>query len=392
MPWNAREVARSYTGPTFNLQDPALADFLGIGSHTDAGVNVTEKSALGLTAAWRAVRLTAGVLAGLPLKTYSEGSGVREQVKSVFDNPGGDFYTPFEWKQQVFAHLLLHGNAYLLHVYNAGGALAALFPLHPSLVTVRVAEDKQSREYLVTADGAEKVYSASNLTHVMGLSLDGVTGLSPIGYERNALGTGIAADKAAARMFGSGMLVGGLVTSDETLDEGDAKTILSGLKSKLTGSQNAGDIAFVNASLKFTPWTMNAEDAQFLQSRQYQVAEIARIFGVPVQLLMQDGASSWGSGIQELVRGWQKFDLTGWTAPFEERCSKLLADTRFCEFDYAGLNQGSPQEEIDLLVKQIEVGLLTINEARAIRNMPPLPEGDGQSVPAEPETTEGTPA
>lgn len=385
-------VERSFTGPTFNLQDPALAEFLGISSTSEAGVGVDERKTVGLTAAWRAVKLTSGVLAALPLKTYRDDNGQRKSVGSVFDNPGGDFYTPFEWKSLVFCHLLLHGNAYLLHVYNGAGALVALFPIHPSLITPEWVKDGQgrntlARRYKATVDGAEKFYGEADLTHVMSTSLDGLKGMSPIEEERNALGSSIAADRAAARMFANGMLVGGLVTSDETIDEDDGKTILAGLKAKLTGSQNAGDIAFVNASLKFTPWTMNAEDAQFLESRQYQVAEIARIFGVPVQLLMQDGASSWGSGIQELVRGWQKFDLTGWTTPFEERCSRLLADTRFCEFDYAGLNQGSPAEEIGLLIQQIEAGLLTIDEARAIRNMPPRATPDAGS-----DNTEGNPA
>lgn len=377
-PWRKRMVERSFTGPTFNLQDPALAEFLGIGTGSDAGVNVDEKATLGLSAAWRAVKLTSGVLAALPLKTYRDNKGQRELVGSLFDNPGGDFYTPFEWKSLVFCHLLLFGNAYLLHVYNGAGALVALFPIHPSLITSEWVKDAAgnvtlARQYRATADGQTKVYTELELTHVMATSTDGLAGMSPIAQERNVLGSSIAADRAAARMFANGMLVGGLVTSDETIDEDDGKTILAGLKAKLTGSQNAGDIAFVNASLKFTPWTMNAEDAQFLESRQYQVAEIARIFGVPVQLLMQDGASSWGSGIQELVRGWQKFDLTGWTTPFEERCSRLLADGRFCEFDYAGLNQGSPAEEIGLLIQQVEAGILTMDEARAIRNMPPLP-------------------
>lgn len=387
-----REVARAYNGPMFSLQDPALADYLGIGGHNDAGVSVNEKTALGLTAVYRAVSLTASTLAGLPLKTYRDNApdvpGGRVQVASVFDNPGGLFYTPFEFKQIMFTHLLLHGNAYLLHIYSGAGTLVALFPIHPMMVTPELAPDGQSRQYKVTGtDGVTKIYTDADLTHVMGPSTDGLQGLSPIRVARNALGTAIAADKAAARMFSSGLLIGGIVTSDETLDENDAATILAGLKAKLTGTQNAGDIAIVNASLKFQPWTMNAEDAQFIESRQYQVAEVARLFGTPVQLLAQDGASSWGSGIQELVRGWQKFTLTAWTTPAEERFSRLLADTRFCEFEYQGLNQGSPAEEIALLVQQVQTGILTIDEARAIRNMPPLPTGSG-TAPATP-VTEG---
>lgn len=375
----------THIGPTMTLRDPALADYLGIGGQSEAGVDVTEKSTLGLTAAWRAVRLTSGVLAALPLKSYRDDpAGQRQSIDTVMDNPGGDFYTPFEWKRLLFCHLLLHGNAFLLHIYNAAGSLAALFPLHPQLVTVKVSEDRVSREYHVTVDGVTTVYGPEDVTHVMAFSTDGVTGLSAIGMERNALGTAIAGDRAAARMFSSGMLIGGIVTSDEQLDEDDAKTLLTGLKAKLTGTRNAGDIAIVNASLKFTPWTMNAEDAQFLESRQYEVAEVARIFGVPVQLLMQDGASSWGSGIQELVRGWQKFDLTSWTCPTEERLSLVIRGSGFCEFDYSGLNQGSPAEEIGLLISQVQAGLLTVDEARAIRNLPPLespsPTGDGTSV------------
>ena len=373
--WSRRKIDRTtHIGPTIALRDPALADYLGLGGQSEAGVDVTEKSALSLTAAWRAVSLTSGILAGLPLKSYrdDETTGQRQSIRTIMDNPGGDFYTPFEWKRLIFAHLLLHGNAYLLHILNTAGALSALFPLHPSLVTVKVSEDRVSREYHVVVHGETTVYTADEITHVMGFSTDGVTGLSPISVERNALGTAIAGDRAAARMFSSGMLIGGIVTSDENLDETDAETILSGLKAKLTGTRNAGDIAIVNASLKFQPWTMNAEDAQFLESRQYEVAEVARIFGVPVQLLMQDGASSWGSGIAELVRGWQKFDLTSWTAPTEERLSQVIRGSGFCEFDYAGLNQGSPAEEIGLLIQQVQAGILTIDEARAIRNMPPI--------------------
>lgn len=383
----ARELRRAYPphiGPNVNLRDPALADYLGLGGWNDSGERVTESSALALSAAWRAVKLTSGLLAGLPLKTYrTDPDGQRVQVGSIFDNPGGDFYTPYEWKQLVFAHLRLHGNAYLLHMYNQGGALEVLFPIHPGLVTVKVSDDRVSRIYSITVDGTTVEYDSTQITHIMDFSLDGVRGASPLELERNALGTGIAADRAAARMFSSGLLIGGIVTSDEDLDEDQAKTILTGLKAKLAGTKNAGDIAIVNASLKFQPWTMNAEDAQFLESRQYQVAEVARIFGVPVQLLMQDGASSWGSGIQELVRGWQKFDLTSLTSAFEERCSKLLADTRFCEFDYAGLNQGSPREEIELLTMQVAAGLLTVNEARAIRNLPPLSTGETGQIEGE---------
>jgi HK97 family phage portal protein len=174
-------------------------------------------------------------------------------------------------------------------------------------------------------------------------------------------------------MFGNGALIGGLVTTEEDVTEDEARAIKSDLNRRTLGVKNAGDVAFVNRTLKFTPWTTSSKDAQFLESRAHQVEEIARAYGVPKVLLAQDGASTWGSGIAELNRGLAKFTLMSWTTRIEQRLSRLLARPRFVEFDYAGLMQGAPAEEITLLIEQVNAGLLTPNEARAIRNLPPLP-------------------
>lgn len=377
-PWTARPVIeRSFTGPTLTLRDPALADFLGLSGSSDAGVHVNETSALGVTAFYRGVRLIADTIGSLPLKTYRDVDGQRVGVPSILDSPGGDFMTPYTWKQTVAAHLAIHGASPLLHAYNAAGSLAALIPLHPSLVAVEWDKGRQQRKFTVTMDGEARVYYPEDLTYVIAFTLDGIVGASPIRLERQALGTAIAGDKAAARMFANGLLVGGLVTPSEDLTEQQANDALIGLKSKLTGTQNAGDLVLINAALKVQPWTMTAEDAQFLESRQYQVEESARILGVPKELLSASGATSWGSGIQELVRGFSRFTLPAYTTPIEEALSRLLANPRFCEFEMAGLLQGTPAEEIDLLIRQVGAGLLTVDEARAVRNLPPLP-----SIPA----------
>lgn len=379
-------VSRSHIGPTMSIGDPALVEFLGLNGSSDAGVNVTESSALGVTAFYRSVRLIADTIGSLPLKTYRDTGGLREGVSSVFDNPGGDFMTPYTWKQTVTAHLAIHGASALLHVYNQAGALAALVPLHPSMVRVEWDKDAQSRKFTVSVNGEAQVYYPQDLTYVIGFTIDGVVGASPLTLARNAIGTAIAGDRSAARMFANGLLIGGLVTPAEDMTEEQANQALTGLKSKLTGSNNAGDLVLINAALKVTPWTMTAEDAQFLQSRQYQVEEMARLFGVPKELLSASGATSWGSGIQELVRGFGRFTLPAYTTPIEEALSRLLPSPRFCEFEMAGLLQGTPSEEIDLLIRQVEAGLLTADEARAVRNLPPL-GGPGTPAPG----TEGVP-
>lgn len=383
-----RLVTRSYPphiGPAVTLRDPALAGYLSYGAN-EAGVNVTESTALGLTAVYRCVSIIASTVAGLPLKSYrDDADGVRTPVKSVWDDPGAGMFTRYEFVHLVMVHLCLQGNAFLLHVYNGAGALAGFFPVHPSCVTVKCEDPRDGRTFSVSLNGTTVVYDESEMTQVMLFSLDGLTGSSPIQLARNAIGTGIAGDRAAASMFSSGLMVSGIVTSDETLTEEDAKIVKAGLDAKMTGTHNAGSLAFVNRSLKISPWTMNAEDAQFIESRQHQITEVARIYGIPKVLLAEDGASTWGSGIAELDRGMAKYTLRGYTTPFEQRASGITRGQTFVEFDYAGLLQGTPKEELELLMLQIQAGLLTVDEARAIRNLPPL----GASSPPPADPTEG---
>lgn len=364
LPWLTR------ADPQLGIGDPALAEYLGIGSTSLSGVRVDLDSALGLSGVWRCVALIAGVVGALPLKTYREVDGVRERVSSWVDSPHPDM-TAYEWKELVAAHLLLGGNAYLLHIYGGAGQIVGLSPVPPSSVTVKV-DPQLGKVFEVTLkDGTRRLYTSVDLTHIPGLSYDGIKGLSPITVARHSLGTAIAGERAAAKMWKNGLLLGGIMSAKETLTKTQAAKVLSGL-TKRTGADGAGDIAFLPAAVDFRPWTMNALDAQFLESRHFSIEEQGRWFGVPRELLNESGASSWGSGIQELVRAMQRFALAPWTTRIDQRLSRLLPRPQFCEFDYSGFLQPSPESEIDLLIRQVQVGLLTINEARAIRNLPPI--------------------
>lgn len=353
------------------IGDPALAGFLGIGLGNSAGVTLTEGTSLGLSAVWRSVSLISGTIAGLPLKTYRRvGDGGRERVPSFLDSPHPDM-SPFEWAELTLAHELLWGNAYLLHVYGGAGQIVGLSPLPPYAVRLSL-DDKGEKVFSVTdRKGTPREFSSLDLTHIPALGTDGLRGLSPIAVARDSLGAAMASDKAAGSMFKNRLLLGGILRAKEALTKAQKDQVLDGLRSQ-AGSDHAGDIAFVPSPVEFTPWTMNAVDAQFLESRHFGVEEVARWFGVPRELLSESGASSWGSGIQELVRAFARFTLSAWTTRLEQRLSMLLPKTQFCEFDYSGLLQASPEEEIRLLLEQLAVGLITMDEARAIRNMKPL--------------------
>lgn len=363
-----------------------------LGGSLDGAPTVTETSALGLSALYRAVSLVSGSIAALPLRTLkTKSDGTRERTTSWLDDPGADYQTRFEWKELAAVHLLLHGNAYGLHLYNGAGSLAGLYWVHPSAVQVeRDAGAVGGRRFDVQLDDGQgrtrtEQFDALTMTHVPGLSLDGLKGASPLTLARLSLGTGIAGDKAAHRMQTSGAMVAGLVTpdGDDDLTEDEAVVVKDTVNRAMTGTENAGQVAVINRRLKFTPWQLSAVDAQFMTSRAFSVEEVGRWYGVPPHLLGQvEKQTSWGTGVSEQNRGLARYTLTPWTARIEQRMTRLLSGRRIAEFDYTAFIAPSPEDEIRLLLEQVNGGLITPNEARRVRNMPPIEGEDHLRLPA----------
>jgi HK97 family phage portal protein len=349
---------------------------------------VTEYTAMSLSALFRAVSLVSGSIGALPLRTLrTNADDTRERVGSFLDNPGLDHLTPYEWKELAAVHLLLHGNAYAQHVYNNAGALAGLNLIHPLAVTVeRDPEAAGGRLYTVLLDdGSRREFDALTLTHIPGISLDGLKGLSPIALARLSIGTGLAGDRAANKQFTNGSMISGLVTpkDDEDLTEEEAKVVKETVRRAMTGVENAGEVVVINRKLTFTPWMLSPEDAQFLGSRTFQIDEIGRWYGVPPHLLgLTEKSTSWGQGIHEQNRGLARYTLTPWTTRIEQRLSRLVRGSLKVEFDYTAFVAPSPEDEIGLLLEQVNGGLITPNEARRIRNLPPIPGADELRTPA----------
>lgn len=372
-----------------SISDPAIAEWFSVGANY-SGVEINESTAMALSAVWRSVAVIAGSLASLPLRSLRDkGDGSTERVGSIFDSPGGQYGpTPYEWKETLLAHLLLHGNAYEFPVRNDAGGIVSIELLHPLCVTVRWPSLDEYRLNTLPVggkwfdvslrDGTRATFDAQHITHIPALTMDGLKGLSPIAVARNSLGTAAAGDRSAAKMFSSGALISGLVSPEDDLESDEVKQLKNELNQSVNGWENAGAIAVVNRRLKFSPWTMSAVDAQFLQSRQFSIEEISRWWGVHPTLLMQtDKQTSWGTGIEEQNRGLGRTVLSPWANRVEQRNSRLLPAPRFLEFDFAGLERPSPKDEIELLLKQTgNKPILTVNEARAIRNLPPVEGGD----------------
>lgn len=408
MAWSLgkRRTAEKPSAVTRSVADPALAVLFG--GNPLSGVSVSEYTTLGSSAFYRAIMLISGTLATLPLRSYrTDDKGQPEKVKSIFDDPDGpDGQTSFEWKQTAFIHRLLHGSAFAYKVRTEAGALARLPLLHPLSCSVELptTEDYASRNippggkwFLVTwNDGTQQRLTSKEIWEVPGPSLDGVTGLGLIQIARQSIATTLSGDKAAYKLFDKGALISGLATPDDDYDiTDDVVELRRQINNEMTGVDNAGGIAIVNRRLKFTPWTMTAADAQFLQSRQFQIEEVSRWTGVPPHLLMQtEKQTSWGQGVAEQNEGLGRFVLDPYATSFEERATRLLSNPRWVEFDFAKLVRPSIEKEIELLMKQTgNKPILTVNEARAIRNMPPVPGGDVliEAAPATDKETEAVP-
>lgn len=369
-----------------SIGDPTALAFFGAFPQSSSGVAVSESTALTLSAVWRACNVVAGTIGTLPLHTIRTlPDGTRQVIPSFLDEPAGpDSLTSLEWAETIVWHLLLHGNAFLLHRYNGAGALVGLEPVHPlSVGTEWDSERPGGKHYQVNlCDGSLIDADASSLTQIMGPSLDMLLGMSAITIARNSLGTAIAGENAAGALYRSGAMISGLVTPEEDLDPDDAIAIRDDFRQNALGSNNAGGIAVVNRRVKFQQMSMSAEDAQFLQSREFSVSEIARWFGVPANLLMKDGAvSTWGTGVEVVNRGLRQYTLLNWTTRIERRLSRLIPRTQQPEFDYSMLERPSTSDEWNLYTTTVNAGLMTPNEARARMNLPPMPDGDVLRAP-----------
>lgn len=383
----ARPATRAVTAG-YSVADPVLAQMLGWTTPNTAGQTVTEATALNLSAVFRAVDLIGTAVGGLPLQTLDSGEdGTMVPVGSFLDRPAGpDRATAFEWQELIAWHLALQGNAFLQHIYNRGGAICGLNPIHPLCVGVEEDLDVLGGKRFTVDLGPgieDRLFDASTMTHICGPSLDGLRGMSRITLARNSLGTALAGDKAAGRMFSNGALISGIVTADEDLDEEDSREAKESLRSRMQGEENAGDIAFINRKLKFTPWQLSSADAQFLESRTFQIDEIGRWFGVPPHLIgLTEKATSWGQGIAEQNRGLARYTLRGYTERIAQRLDRLVPSNRTVAFDYTAFTASSAEDEAALLITQVQAGIITPNEARRRLNMPALPGGDLLRIPA----------
>lgn len=390
---DARAAFRtSLENPAIPLSSASIVQYLGAGSRTSAGVDVSPETALRHMAVWRAVTLTAGTVAELPLKVYRDTpAGARVEKKPpLFANPVYPDMTWFEFLETTVLHIMLYGNAYSLKIRNQGGdRILRLLPIDPSTVEVTRAkpteENPSGKLFKLSTGAGDEPLTDHEIMHIPGISRDGLCGMSPIDAARNAIGVGLAAEDVAGRMYESGLLNGGILQAEVDLTDDEAATAKRRWREKVGGLVRAHEIAIVSAGFKYQPATIPPKDAQWLEARQFSVQEIARLYGVPADLLMENSATG-NTAVDQRAMAWVRFGLNSMLNRIESRFSvHLLADKNtFCEFDVDGLLRGDTKTQAEVMQIEIGAGVLTIDEARAAKNRPPLPKPDPAPAPPPP--------
>ncbi|WP_423833356.1 phage portal protein [Streptomyces manipurensis] len=375
---------RSLESPAVPLTSSGLLEFLGGGGMTDAGVPVTERSSLHMPAVWRAVNVIAGVSSALPLHTYS--TGTRERTTSPLLADPHPELTSLELWRLAYAHRALWGNSYQQKIRNGAGQVVELWPIGPDRVQVDrekpTPEDPGGKVFWVTDDwGTVHRRTSRDILHIPGLGYDGVTGCSPVRLAAAGIGLAQAAEKSAARLFGSGNMIGGVLQTEQRLNPEQAAALKERWKAKMAGIQNSHEVAVLDSGASFQPVAMPLKDSQFLESREFQVVEVARMFGVPLFLLMETAKStSWGTGLEQQATGWVKFDLSPtWLAPTEQRITKELLAPGKEDARYAvqGLLRGDAASRATFYRAMRDIGAMSSNDIRRLEDLPPIgAEGD----------------
>ncbi len=360
------------------------------GGMSSAGVAVTEQSAMRVSAVYASVNLIGGAIACLPLPVYERSLDGRKRADHdvwwlLNEQPHPAWSASSFW-EYLAASKLLQGDAYarILRASKLSPKIVGFEPLHKSRITTTRMEDLLIYAYRED-DGSITSIEQSDMLHIPGPGFDGLTGMSQIRHAlRNSAGIALAADEYSGTFFKNGarpdfaIEVAGAVTQDQQ------DMLRRTWANRHGGIDNAHLPALLVGGAKVHELTMNAEDAQLIDTRRFQVEDIARIFGVPPHMIGHTtAATSWGTGIEQMSIGFVKYTLQRHLVKFEQELNRKIWPSRqryFVEFATAGLERGDYKSRNEgyriALGRAGEPGWMTVNEVRKLENMPPVDGGD----------------
>ena len=375
-----------------------LAMFMG----NDSGVQVNQWTALQMSAVYACIRLLSETLAQLPLnirKRTPEGSelAVGHPLFNILHNTPNPWMTSFTWRNSVMSHVAGWGNGYSYIIRNQMGEPRALLPLLPDRTYPQLVDNRLS--YCSTINDRMLEAAKEDVIHVSGLAFDGLVGMSPIALHREAIGLGMAAQKFGAKFFGSGSLLSGILKhpnklkrkADKPNDPSPVERLRKQWRDLYSGIENANSVAVLEEGMDYQQIGIPPGDAQFIESRKFQIADIGRIFNIPSHMI-NDLEKATFNNISELYLGFLRYTMTPWLVRWEQEINRKLfpnSNIYFVKFNLQGLLRGTLEERKDYYMTAIEYGWLSRNEVREMEDLnqvegldeylQPLNMGSGQS-------------
>lgn len=343
---------------------------------TKAGVTVSAKRALGITAWYSGVRYIAEVCASLPVHTYQDRNGVRSQRADPPWLRQPDVEQPwFGWVEFAVMAMLHKGNSFSFKLRNAVGQVVGLREIHPDRVTTGIAPDSTKR-FVVDRD--ERVWTTRDILHIPGLSWDGRFGLNPIQYAADALGAVAAADDYAQRFFANGTHMGGVISVGGEMTKEQRVRTREEWDEFHRGLLNAHRTGVLSRGSTYQRLALNAEDAQLIESRQYGVTEVSRLLRLPPHKLYELSRSTFSNIEHQSIEA-----ITDGIQPWIERLEAhinfdpdLTPADNFIEWSLEGRLRGDTASRYAAWASAVGGPWAAVNEARRKENLPPVDGGD----------------
>ena len=360
-----------------------------------SGKRVTEQSAMQMTAVYSCVRILSEAVAGLPLHLYKyNDKGGKEKAiehplyRILHDEPNPEM-TSFIFRETLMTHLLLWGNAYSQIIRNGKGEIVALYPLMPN--KMKVDRDENGvlyYEYTHSSDEADTMknttvrLSSYDVLHIPGLGFDGLVGYSPIAMAKNAIGMAIACEEYGAKFFANGAAPSGVLEHPGVIK--DPQRVRDSWQSTYGGTANAHRVAVLEEGMKYTPISISPEQAQFLETRKFQINEIARIFRVPPHMVGDLEKSSF-SNIEQQSLEFVKYTLDPWVIRWEQALSRALfteeeKTTMFIKFNLEGLLRGDYVSRMNGYATARQNGWMSANDIRELENLDLIADEQGGNL------------
>lgn len=353
------------------------------GGVSEAGEIVSEHTAFNTMVVMSCVKIISEAVAELPLGVYRrveprgrERARDRHLDRVLHDEPN-PIMTSFTWRERTLAHLLLWGNAYSI-IERDRGEVVALWSRHPRRMEPELIEGQLFYRDLL--DG-NRLYPSSDILHIPGIATDGLKGLSPLAMMREAIGVTVAAERMGARLYANDARPSVLIKHPAQLSTQAAENLKKSWRDNYGGA-NRGGVGVLEEGMDITTFSMSLEDAQFLETRKFQVNEFARFFRIPPHLLADvERSTSWGSGIEQQNIGFVTYTLQPWLVRIEQEMNRKLLlpnerSTYYVQFNVDGLLRGDVASRNQAYATGRQWGWLSANDIRELENQNPVDGGD----------------